>query len=267
MNTVKKTNDCKVIALAIQKGGVAKTTSSIAMSAVLAKQGYKVLLLDNDPQHNSTRALIKYSRNESYISIATIIDDLMNFRAFDKSKGIVHTDEGFDLLPSEDSYAGIEFQMISVMNREYFIKTYVDMVRNDYDFIIIDCPPNLGMLTINALTASDELLIPAQPQEYSATSIQQVLNTVKMVQHIPNPHLKVSGIFLTMYDSRRNEDNYMRESIEVAFKNIKLFETTIPYSVRVAEAARHKQSIINYDKKGKVALAYKNLVGEVLSNA
>ena len=266
MNT-KKTNECRVIAFAIQKGGVAKTTSSIAMSAALSEQGYKVLLIDNDPQHNATRSLVKFKRGEAYVSITNIIDDLINFRTFNKEKGIIQTDEGFDILPSSDSYAGIEFQMISIMNREYFIQTYVNMIRDDYDFIIIDCPPNLGMLTINALTASDELLIPAQPQEYSATSIQQVLNTVKMVQHIPNPKLKVGGIFLTMFNSRRNEDNYMRGSIGIAFKDIPLFDTSIPYSVRVAEAARHRQSIIKYDKNGKVAEAYRNLLKEVVNNA
>lgn len=266
MNTTKKTNDCKVIALAIQKGGVAKTTSSIAISAVLAEQGYKVLLIDNDPQHNSTRSLINKPISEVSVSIATIIDDLMNFRFFDKTKGILHTKEDFDIMPSNDAYAGIEFQMISIMNREYFLRKYVDIVREDYDYIIIDCPPNIGMLTINALVAADELLIPAQPQDYSATSIQQILNTVQMVWQFPNPHLKIDGIFLTMYDSRRNEDNYMRKSIELAFDNIKLFDTAIPYSVRVSEAARHKMSITNYDKKSKVTAAYKNLVKEVINN-
>lgn len=262
MNT-KKTNDCKTIAVAIQKGGVAKTTSSIAISAVLAEQGYRVLLIDNDPQHNSTRALIK--SNSAGISIATIISNLINNIGFDKSYGILQTNESFDIMPGSDEYAGIEFQMISIMNREYFMKKYIDMLRAEYDYIIIDCPPNIGMLTINALVAADEMLIPAQPQDYSATSIYQILNTVKMVWQFPNPNLKVGGIFLTMFDSRRNEDRFMKENITKAFDDIKVFDTVIPYSVRVSEAARHRQSIIKYDKKGKVTQAYKHLIEEVLS--
>ena len=263
MNT-KKTNGCKVVALAIQKGGVAKTTSSVAMSAVLASEGYRVLLIDNDPQHNSTRALMKGSVD---VSVADIIDDLINFRPFESSKGIVQTEEGFDLLPSSDAYAGIEVRLMSMsLSREYFIKKYIDLVRDNYDYIIIDCPPNLGMLTINALVAADELLIPAQPQEYSATSIRQVLNTVQMIRQYSNSNLTVAGIFLTMFDGRRNEDNYMRDNIRNGFSAVKLYDTVIPFSVRVSEAARRRQSIINYDGKGKVAEAYKNLVKEVLLN-
>ena len=261
--STKKTDDCKTIAVAIQKGGVAKTTSSIAISAILAEQGYRVLLIDNDPQHNSTRALIK--SNSAGISIATIISNLINNIGFDKSYGILQTNENFDIMPGSDEYAGIEFQMISIMNREYFMKKYIDMLRAEYDYIIIDCPPNIGMLTINALVAADEMLIPAQPQDYSATSIYQILNTVKMVWQFPNPNLKVGGIFLTMFDSRRNEDRFMKENITKAFDDIKVFDTVIPYSVRVSEAARHRQSIIKYDKKGKVTQAYKHLVEEVLS--
>ena len=263
MNT-KKTNECKVVALAIQKGGVAKTTSSVAMSAVLASEGYKVLLIDNDPQHNSTRALKRGAVNES---IADVIDDLINFKALSANRGIVQTEEGFELLPSSDAYAGTEVRLMSMsLSREYFIKKYVDMVRGDYDYIIIDCPPNLGMLTINALVAADELLIPAQPQEYSATSIRQVLNTVQMIRQYSNSNLKVAGIFLTMFDGRRNEDNYMRNSIQQGFSAVRLYNTVIPYSVRVSEAARKHQSVVKYDGKGKVAEAYKNLVREVLQN-
>ena len=266
MNT-KKTNNCKVYCLAIQKGGVAKTTSSVAMSAALAELGYKVLLIDNDPQANSTRAVGKYGKTGSKISIANIMDDLINFRLFNKDKGILQTNENFDVLPSDDSYAGLELQMISIMNREYFLKKYVDMVREDYDYIIIDCPPNLGMLTVNALVASDEILIPAQAQDYSATSIQQVLNTIKMIWQYPNPNLKIGGIFLTMFDSRRKEDNLMKKNIDMAFNSIKLFDTTIPYSVRVSEAARNRKSIIGYETNGKVANAYRNLIQEVINNA
>lgn len=265
MNT-KKSENCRVYCLAIQKGGVAKTTSSVAMSAALAELGYKVLLIDNDPQANSTRAVGKYGKTSPQNSITGIMEDLINFRIFGKEKGIAETDENFYILPSDDSYAGIELQMISIMNREYFMKKYIDMLRDDYDYIIIDCPPNLGMLTINALVAADELLIPAQAQDYSATSIQQVLNTVKMVWQYPNPDLKIGGIFLTMFDTRRKEDRHMKKSIEKAFCSIKLFDTTVPYSVRVAEAARKRKSIINYDTNGKVANAYRNLTQEVIHN-
>ncbi len=265
MNT-KKTENCKVYCLAIQKGGVAKTTSSVAMSAALAELGYKVLLIDNDPQANSTRAVGRFGKTGTQYSITNIMEDLINFRLFNKEKGILSTNENFDILPSDDSYAGIELQMISIMNREYFMKKYIEMLRDNYDYIIIDCPPNLGMLTINALVAADEVLIPAQAQDYSATSIQQVLNTIQMVWQYPNPDLKIGGIFLTMFDTRRKEDKYMKESIDVAFNSIKLFDTTIPYSVRVSEAARNRKSIIAYETNGKVANAYRNLIQEVINN-
>ncbi len=263
MNT-KKSGNCKVIALAIQKGGVAKTTSSIAISSILSEKGYKVLLIDNDPQHNSTRSLIKDKAIGT--SISDIMEDMMEFRTFNKNKGILHTNENFDILPASDSYAGIELRMISIMNREYFLKKYVELVREDYDYIIIDCPPNLGMLTINALVAADKLLIPAQPQDYSATAIQQVLNTVNMVWQYPNPNLKIAGIFLTLFDKRRKEDKFMKKSISLAFSEINLFKTEIPYSVKVSEAARHRQSIVKYCKNSPVTEAYKDLVEEIIIN-
>ena len=262
MNT-KKLNECKVIALAIQKGGVAKTTSSIAISSVLAEYGFKVLLIDNDPQHNSTRSLL--GSKEVDCSISNIMEDMMNFVNPKPNMGIIHTNENFDILPASDSYAGIELRMISIMNREYFLKKYIEQIREFYDYIIIDCPPNLGMLTVNALVAADELLIPAQPQDYSATAIQQVLNTVKMIWQYPNPNLKIGGIFLTLFDKRRNEDKLMQQNISVAFENINLFETKIPYSVKVSEAARKRQSIIKYNDKCPVTIAYKGLVEEILN--
>ena len=156
MNT-KKLNECKVIALAIQKGGVAKTTSSIAISSVLAEYGFKVLLIDNDPQHNSTRSLL--GSKEVDCSISNVMEDMMNFVNPKPNMGIIHTNENFDILPASDSYAGIELRMISIMIREYFLKKYIEQIREFYDYIIIDCPPNLGMLTVNALVAADELLI------------------------------------------------------------------------------------------------------------
>lgn len=265
MNT-KKNEECKVVALAIQKGGVAKTTSSVAMCAALAELGYKVLLIDNDPQANSSRSLGRYDKSGRNISIYNIMDDMLNYKLIDNSKGIVQTDENFDLLPSNDSYASTELHLISKMNREYFMRQYIELIRDKYDYILIDCPPNLGMLTINALVASDEILIPSQAQDYSATSIEQVLRTVQMIQRFPNQNLKVGGIFLTMFDARRKEDNYIRKGIEKGFSGYKLFKHTIPSSVRVPEAARKRLSILAYEPNGKVATAYRKLTEEVFIN-
>lgn len=265
MNT-KMNEKCKVVALAIQKGGVAKTTSSVAMSAALAKLGYKVLLIDNDPQANSSRSLGRYDKTGQSISIYNIMDDMLNYKLIENSKGIVETDENFDLLPSNDSYASTELHLISKMNREYFMRQYIDLIRDDYDYILIDCPPNLGMLTINALVAADEILIPSQAQDYSATSIEQVLRTVQMIQRFPNQNLKIGGIFLTMFDPRRREDNFIKKGIEKGFSGCKLFEQTIPSSVRVPEASRKHLSIISYEPNGKVATAYKRLTEEVFIN-
>lgn len=262
MNT-KKTNECKVITLAIQKGGVAKTTSSIAISTVLAEKGYKVLLIDNDPQHNSTRSLIDESKLQ--YTITDIMEDIINFRTPERERGIIPTNENFDILPCNDNYAGIEVRMMNTMNREYHLNRYLELQRDVYDYIIIDCPPNLGMLTINAITAADELLIPSQAQDYSATAIQQVLNTAGMCKQCTNPKLQIKGIFLTFFNNRRNEDRFMKESIEHSFSTITLFNTQIPNSVKVAESARRKQSIIKYDQNNPVSIAYKNLVEELIN--
>lgn len=261
----KKTNRCRVIALCNQKGGVGKTTSAVALSAAIAKEGYKVLLIDNDPQANSTESLGLRKPDGMQITISSIFEDLMSFKAIPTGKGIVETNEQFNLLPADNTYSGIEISLISMMNREYFMKSYIDGIKKDYDYIFIDCPPNLGMLTVNALTASDELVIPAQPQKLSALSVQQLLHTVNMVRQFPNKDLKVNGIFFTMFDGRRNEDKMMLDGFKRGF-DLHLYTTTIPTSVKAAEAVTRKQSVVAYEPNCKVALAYKQLAIEVINN-
>lgn len=262
MNKESKNTQCRVISLCNQKGGVGKTTSSVALSAVLADMGYRVLLIDNDPQANSTEYLGKMQADGMQITIASIFEDLISFRPVPRGKGIVKTNEGFDLLPCDNTYSGVEVALVSVMNREYFMRKYIDDIRDLYDFILIDNPPNLGMLTVNALTASDELLIPAEAQTFSSLSVQQLLHTVEMIRQFPNPNLIVDGMFLTRFDGRRKEDRAMQNNFKNAI-NLKLLDTTIPISVKASEAASRKNSVFKYAPKCTVSMAYVELAREV----
>ena len=256
-------SNCKVIALTNQKGGVGKTTTAVNLGVSLAKQGKKVLLIDADAQANLTMAL-GYSRPDDIpITLSTVMQSIIDDKAFDVSQGILHHNEGVDLLPS-NIVSGFEVRLINAMSRERVLKTYVNEVKKNYDYVLIDCMPSLGMITINALAAADSVVIPTQPHYLSAKGLELLLRSVSMVKRQINPKLRIDGILMTMVMPRTNISKEITASVKSAYgQRIKVFDTEIPHSIRAVEATAEGKSIFVYDKSGKVAAAYEQLGKEV----
>ena len=264
----KVMKDCKVLALCSQKGGVGKTTSCVNLAVGLAKAGKKVLVIDNDPQGSMTASLGYHNPDELPITLATILTKIVEDELFENTLGILHHQEGIDLIPANIELAGMEVSLVNCMNREKMLKQVLEGAKRDYDFILLDCTPSLGMLTVNALAAADTTLIPVQAQYLSAKGLEQLLQTVQKVRRQINPKLKIEGILLTMTDSRTNYGQQIDNLIRGAYgSKIKVFDQTIPRSVRAAEISAVGKSIFQHDPKGKVAEAYKSLTEEVMANA
>ena len=256
---------CKVIALTNQKGGVGKTTTALNLGVELARQNKKVLLIDADAQANLTMALGYQKPDDIPISISTVMQDIMDDNPYDAKAGILHHGEGIDLLPSNIELSGLEVRLINTISRERILKTYIGGVKKDYDYVLIDCMPSLGMLTINALAAADSVIIPTQPHFLSAKGLELLLRSVSKVRRQINPKLKVDGILMTMVMSRTNISKDITESVKQAYgQQIKVFQSEIPHSVRAVEATAEGKSIFAYDKKGKVAAAYEDFGKEVM---
>ena len=256
----KVMNDCKVLALCSQKGGVGKTTSCVNLAVGLAKAGKKVLVIDNDPQGSMTASLGYHNPDELPITLATILTKIVEDEPFENTLGILHHQEGIDLIPANIELAGMEVSLVNCMNREKMLKQVLEGAKRDYDFILLDCTPSLGMLTVNALAAADTTLIPVQAQYLSAKGLEQLLQTVQKVRRQINPKLKIEGILLTMTDSRTNYGQQIDNLIRGAYgSKIKVFDQTIPRSVRAAEISAVGKSIFQHDPKGKVAEAYQSL--------
>ena len=257
-----------VLATVNQKGGVAKTTSCINIGAAMAREGKKVLLVDTDPQASMTISLGNQQPDQLAPTIADLMTKVMNDIPIAPGEGILHHPEGIDLLPANIALAGTEVSLVNAMSRETILKQVLARNRQDYDCIIIDCMPSLGMLTINALAAADAALIPVQAQYLSAKGLEQLLQTVQKVRRQINPKLKIEGILLTMTDSRTNYGQQIDNLIRGAYgSKIKVFDQTIPRSVRAAEISAVGKSIFQHDPKGKVAEAYRSLTKEVMANA
>ena len=257
-------SNCKVIALTNQKGGVGKTTTAVNLGVSLAKQGYKVLLVDADAQANLTMALGYHNPDVIPITLPTLMQDIIDDKSIDVQSGILHHDEGVDLLPSNIELSGFEIRLISAMSRERVLKTCLNEVSKNYDYILIDCMPSLGMITINALAAADSVIIPAQPHYLSAKGLELLLRSVSMVKRQINPKLQIDGILMTMVMPRTNISKEITATIKGAYgQKIKVFESEIPHSVRAVEATVEGKSIFAYDKSGKVAAAYEQLGKEV----
>lgn len=248
-----------VIALANQKGGVGKTTTSINLGAYLADAGKRVLLVDLDPQGNSTSG--------TGVQKAKITTDVYGVLINEKPiRDVIVTTmhAGLDLAPTTIQLSGAEIELTSVMARETRLKDALKPVRDDYDYILIDCPPSLGLLTINAFTASDSILIPVQSEYYALEGLSQLLNTIKLVQKHFNPQLQVEGVLLTMFDARTNLGQQVNEEVQKHFGG-KVYQTIIPRNVRLSEAPSHGVPIVDYDPKSTGAQVYEHLAQEVLA--
>ena len=257
-------SNCKVIALTNQKGGVGKTTTAVNLGVCLSKQGKKVLLVDADAQANLTMSLGYPRPDDLPISLATIMQDIIDDKPFDVQKGILHHSEGVDLLPSNIELSGLEVRLINAISRERVLTTCINEVKKNYDYVLVDCMPSLGMLTINALAAADSVVIPTQPHYLSAKGLELLLRSVSKVRRQINPHLRIDGILMTMVMPRTNIYKEVTALVRRAYgQNIKVFDVQIPHSIRAVEATAEGKSIFAYDKGGKVAAAYEQFGKEV----
>lgn len=257
-------SNCKVIALTNQKGGVGKTTTAVNLGVCLSKQGKKVLLVDADAQANLTMSLGYPRPDDLPISLATIMQDIIDDKPFDVQKGILHHSEGVDLLPSNIELSGLEVRLINAISRERVLTNCINEVKKNYDYVLIDCMPSLGMLTINALAAADSVVIPTQPHYLSAKGLELLLRSVSKVRRQINPHLRIDGILMTMVMPRTNISKEVTALVRSAYgQNIKVFDAQIPHSIRAVEATAEGKSIFAYDKGGKVAAAYEQFGKEV----
>ena len=255
----------EIICISNQKGGVGKTTTAENLGIGLARQGKRVLLVDLDPQGSLTIALGNQRPDDLDVTVTDVMRNTIEGKEMPEGYGVIHHPEGVDLLPANIELAGMEAALVNVMSRETVLKEYLSSVRENYDSILIDCMPSLGMLTINALTAADSIIIPMQPQYLSAKGLEQLLGTVNKVKRQLNPKLRIEGILLTMVDGRTNQSKEVSELVRAVYgKQIRVFDTEIPRSVRVSEIPARGSSIYMHDPKGKASEQYKKLTEEVM---
>lgn len=258
---------CKVISVSNQKGGVGKTVTCVNLGIGLAREGKRVLLIDADPQGSLTISLGCQEPDKLEYSLATVMMKIINDEEFDATAGIIHHEEGVDILPGNIELSGLEISLIGVISRETILREYVESIRDQYDYVIIDCMPSLGMLTINALACADSVLIPVQAAYLPVKGLQQLIKTIGRVKRQLNPKLQFEGILLTMVDNRTNYAKDICQQVYDAYSSsVNVFAVEIPMSVRAAEISAEGSSIYVYDPKGKAAFAYTSLIKEVIDN-
>ncbi len=250
----------KIIAVANQKGGVGKTTTTVNLGASIAAQGKKVLLVDMDPQGNTTSGIGISKSDVQYCVYDVLINDISPIDSCFETNI-----SGLNIIPATIQLAGAEIELVPTISREVRLKKALSLVRNQYDYILIDCPPSLGILTINSLTAADSVLIPIQCEFYALEGLSQLLNSIRLVQKHLNTSLAIEGVLLTMFDARTNLGIQVIEEVKKYFKE-KVYQTVIPRNVRLSEAPSHGQSIITYDPRSKGAEVYIDLAKEVISH-
>ena len=248
----------KIISVANQKGGVGKTTTTINLSTLIAKKGKKVLMIDADPQGNASSG-VGLDRDDIELSIYDILIDEVEFDNVVKKTNI----KNLDICPSNINLAGAEVELVSVMSRENRLKEKLDKIKDNYDYIIIDCPPSLGLITLNAFTASDSVLIPVQFEYYALEGLGQLLNTINLVKKHLNKNLEIEGALLTMYDVRTNLSNQVVKEVKNYF-NDKVYKNVIPRNVKLSEAPSYGMPISVYDPRSKGAKSYEKFVKEFL---
>jgi len=257
-----------VMAVVKQKGGTGKTTTCENLGIGLAREGKRVLLIDTDPQGSLTIALGHSRPDDLPVTLTDLMAKVMQDQPLSPKEGILQHEEGVELVPANITLSGLEVSLVNAMSRETVLKQYLETVKDRYDFILLDCMPSLGMLTVNALAASDQVLIPVQANYLSAKGLEQLLQTVNKVKRQINPKLRIEGILLTMVDYRTNFAKEISTLIRDTYGGrLKVYDADIPRSVRAAEISAEGVSIFKHDPGGKVAEAYRSLTKEVMANA
>ena len=260
-------SESKIMAICNQKGGVGKTVTTVNLGIGLARKGKRVLLCDVDAQGSLTASLGYQRPDQIETTLASVMAHIISDEPLIPGEGIIHHEEGIDLLPANIELSGLEVTLVNTMSRETILREYLNSIRDQYDVILLDCCPSLGMLTINALAAADEVLVPCQAHFLSIKGMEQLIRTISNVKRKINPGLEIAGVLITMADMRTN---YSRDIIDLLRSTygskLRIFDSIIPLSIRAAETSAEGRSIYLHDPAGKVSAAYAALTREVLTS-